>query len=82
MKTTYLNGLSKMMLGLYGAGIIFGPILLAHLFADFALGENSSEAVHRAISICGAVYVFCITPFIFSSLVTRWRRALVEIIEK
>lgn len=82
MKTLYLNGLSKVMLGLYAAAIVVGPPSLAHPLVDALSLSGPSDARTKIISAAGTVYILCVCPFIFSAVTNRWRKQIVEIVEK
>lgn len=82
MKILYLNGLSKVMLGLYAAAIAFGPPSLAQTLADALSPSGPSDAQTRIIWIAATVYMFCVCPFIFSAVTNRWRKQIVDIVEK
>ncbi len=82
MKNLYLNGLSKMMLSMYGAAVIFGPPMLAQFVAGSTNQEVRSEAVTRAIWLGGTIYVFCVSPFVLSLITRKWRNLIIEIVSK
>ncbi len=82
MKARYLNGLSKVMLALYGAAIVFGPPGIAQWIADLTTEGGAGLTVRRAIWAIGTFYFFCICPFVLSAVVRRWRSVILEIVEK
>jgi hypothetical protein len=82
MKSVYLNGLSKVMLAIYGTAIVFGPPSVAQFIADSVVQGGSSEAVTRVIWMVGPVYVFCVSPFILAAVTRRWREVILGIIAK
>jgi len=82
MKTLYLNGLSKMMVGVYVAAIIFGPSSIAQFIADVATNGQTSNSVTDTIWGFGAIYAFCVCPFLFNVVTRRWRHVIISIVEK
>ena len=82
MKTIYLNGLSKVMIGLYGAAIMFGPPSIALSIADVCSNGEASLTTTRVICSAGTVWVLGVCPFVMIAATRKWRHLLVQIVEQ
>jgi len=82
LKKSYVNGLSKIILVLYGTAIVFGPPVIAQLAAETFSNRGANESFTKYIWIAGTIYVFTTCPFILTAIIRRWRSVISGIIDK